>query len=203
MPERIKVDNGRPFGNPQRDLPPPLALWLVGHAVEVVHNRPRHPQDNATVENLQGTSSRWSEPHRCASAEELQQRLNENARLQRTRLRTRVLSGRTRLEVYPELEQNARRFAAEDFDYERVAAYLAEGSYVRKVASNGRITLYGHPHQVGLRYRGQKVRVEFDAEGKQWQVFDRKGDLAKTLPVPYLGSEQVINLSIGQRTDSG
>ena len=60
-----------------------------------------------------------------------QQRLNENARLQRTRLRTRVLNGRTRLEAYPELEHDARGFAAEDFDYERVAAYLAEAGYVR------------------------------------------------------------------------
>jgi len=30
MPQNIKVDNGRPFGDPLMELISPLALWLTG-----------------------------------------------------------------------------------------------------------------------------------------------------------------------------
>lgn len=206
-PERLRVDNGRPLANPQRDLPSPLALWLLGHGIEVVPNRPRHPQDNAIVENLQGSSARWVEPHRCPSHRVLGERLRQAARLQRAVYPTRVLQGRTRLASYPELEQNRRRFAAEGFDYARVAAHLSQGSYVRKVASNGQITLYGHRYQVGYRYRRQTVRVVFEAAGStrvpQWHVYDQTGELAVVHPAPNLSAERVVALTIGRLKRSG
>ena len=56
LPVRIKIDNGLPLVHPhQRDLPTRTVLWWVGLGIEVVCNKPRCPQQNGTVENLQGT----------------------------------------------------------------------------------------------------------------------------------------------------
>src|SRR3954468_9301443 len=59
LPSYIRVDNGKPFGDPQRCSVPELALWLIGLGIEVVWNRPRTPKDNAKVERMQATTSRW------------------------------------------------------------------------------------------------------------------------------------------------
>ena len=61
IPDWIKVDNGRPFGDPQMELIPPLALWLIGLGIQVIWNRPGTPQDNAKVERSQGVMARWTE----------------------------------------------------------------------------------------------------------------------------------------------
>ena len=58
LPKSIKVDNGKPFGDPQRSSVPVLALWLIGLGVEVIWNPPRSPRANAKVERMQGTTSR-------------------------------------------------------------------------------------------------------------------------------------------------
>ena len=69
-PERIRVDNGAPWGS-SGDLPTDLALWLIGLGIEMIWNTPRRPQENGVVERSQGTAKRWAEPRACATAEEL------------------------------------------------------------------------------------------------------------------------------------
>jgi hypothetical protein len=49
VPSWIKVDNGRPLGDPQLEIIPPLALWLLCLGIKVIWNRPATPQDNAKV----------------------------------------------------------------------------------------------------------------------------------------------------------
>ena len=67
MPVLIKVDNGQPFGDPQKKTIPVLALWLMSLKIKVIWNRPRQPRDNAKVERMQGTSKRWVDLDRCTS----------------------------------------------------------------------------------------------------------------------------------------
>lgn len=74
-PDWIKVDNGRPFGDPKLELIPPLALWLIGLGIKVIWNRPATPQDNAKVERSQGVMGRWTEYTKCKDTFELQDRL--------------------------------------------------------------------------------------------------------------------------------
>jgi len=73
-PQQFRVDNGTPWGS-TGDLPTDLALWLLGLEVDIHANPPRRPQDNGVVERSQGTGKRWAEPHACADAKELHQRL--------------------------------------------------------------------------------------------------------------------------------
>src|SRR5437867_5557619 len=65
LPRAIKVDNGKPFGDPQRTSVPELALWLCGLGVGVIWNPPRSPRDNAKVERMQGTTAAWAEVEKC------------------------------------------------------------------------------------------------------------------------------------------
>ena len=93
MPRAIKVDNGRPLGDMQRTSVPELALWLIGLGIKMIWNPPRSPRCNAKVERMQATTARWVEVKSCRSCGELQQKLDQAARLQREHYRPRRLGG--------------------------------------------------------------------------------------------------------------
>ena len=57
LPDRVRVDNGYPWGS-SRDLPPELALWLIGLGVEPIWNPPAQPTRNPKVERSNGLTSR-------------------------------------------------------------------------------------------------------------------------------------------------
>ena len=73
-PAAFRVDNGGPWGS-SGDLPPDLALWLLGLGIDVSYNDPHCPTQNGAVENSQGTGKRWAEPKQCASVKALRQGL--------------------------------------------------------------------------------------------------------------------------------
>ena len=108
LPQALRVDNGQPWGG-RSDLPPDLALWLLGLGVQLHWNPPRQPRYNAVVERSHGVSQRWVEVERCGSAEELQRRLDEMDAIQRQEYQ--ALNGRTRWEVYPQLREARRAYS--------------------------------------------------------------------------------------------
>lgn len=105
LPRQLRVDNGKPWGS-RSDLPPVLALWLIGLGVAVNWNDPCCPQQNGVVERSQGTAKRWAEPHACRDPAELQVRLDADDLLQRERYP--VAGGRSRRELFPELAHSGR-----------------------------------------------------------------------------------------------
>src|SRR5271157_5277768 len=60
LPDRVRVDNGYPWGS-SRDLPPELALWLIGLGVEPIWNPPAQPTRNPKVERSNGLTQQWGE----------------------------------------------------------------------------------------------------------------------------------------------
>jgi hypothetical protein len=55
LPKRIKIDNGLPLARPQQiDVPTLTELWWTGLGIEVIRNQPVCPDQNGTVEGLQG-----------------------------------------------------------------------------------------------------------------------------------------------------
>ena len=104
-PERLRVDNGAPWGS-AGDLPTDLAWWLIGLEVAVDWDPPRRPQDKGVVERPQGTARRWAAPSSCASAAELQRRLEEMDDVQRREYPS--VRGRSRLEAFPKLAPSGR-----------------------------------------------------------------------------------------------
>ena len=200
LPEAVKVDNGWPFGDPQRKAIPVLALWLIGHDIAVVWNRPRQPTDNAKVERMQQTTTHWAEVARCASVAILRERLADVARLQRGQYKVSRLGFRSRATVYPGLYTCARGYLAEAFDIERVYRYLSACRLVRIVASNGQVSLYGHGYAIGTQYRGQMIGVSFDAAELAWIFYDRAGQELRRHRARQFEAADVLALSVSQRT---
>lgn len=172
----MKVDNGSPWGSCV-DLPTPLALWLAGLGVGVIHNPPRMPQRNGVVEKSHDTAQRWAEPSTCQSVKELQRRLDQEDEVQRAEYPGR--DGLTRLERWPGLVRPRRAFdgasEAEWWDWAAALRACAGRVAGRKVDCCGKIGLYGGKLNVGKRLAGREVAVELDAETREWVVGEPAG----------------------------
>ncbi len=105
LPAQLRVDNGAPWGG-WNDVPPDLALWLLGLDVAVVWNRPRQSQGNAVIERAHGVGQRWVELATGRSPAELQARLDWATTLQRERYP--AIAGQSRLAAYPALAGGGR-----------------------------------------------------------------------------------------------
>ena len=199
QPKAIKVDNGRPFGDPRSDGIPPLALWLIGLDIAVVWNRPRRPTENAKVERMQSVTANWAEPNQCATVGQLQAHLDQATHIQRCQYRCRRLGNRTRTEVYPALLAPGRAYQAEGFDLRRVHRFMSQGQWVRKVSKQGQVSFYGHRWQVGQVHSGQQVCLHLD--GQSWVIADEAGDELKRIPDRLLTAENLWSLSLSQGTE--
>src|SRR5262249_5087730 len=174
-------DNGKPWGS-WNDLPPALALWLIGLGIDVVWNDPRRPQQNGVVERAQGTGKRWAEPHACQSVAELQGRLDEDDALQRERYP--LPSGRSRREVFAGLTHSGRSYAAADeagrWDLRRVRERLAGYAVPRQVDRQGKVSVYNRNLYVGVVHAGKQVCVQYDPQQEQWLISDAAGRELRT-----------------------
>jgi hypothetical protein len=200
LPERVRCDNGAPWGS-QGDLPTDLACWLAGLGVAVDVNPPRRPQDNGVVERFQGVGQAWGEPQTCASAKELQRRMDELDRWQRELYPVR--DGRSRWQLYPGLKHSGRRYtpARESAVWDIRKVWELMGSYLvpRRVSPQGRVSLYNQPYTVGPRWAGRTIRVGFDAEQGAWMFQDEGGYEIRRQEADALGAARVLGLNVTQR----
>ena len=198
LPLRLRVDNGMPWGS-QGDLPTDLACWLAGLDVAVVANPPRRPQDNGVIERSQGVGKAWAEPQHCRSAAQLQTRLDTMDRWQRERYPTR--NGQPRWEAYPDLRHSGRRYTARwettTWDLHRVWTLLESYVVPRSVDGQGRVSLYGRPYSVGVRWSGQMIWVGFDAGS--WVFQDKSGHEIARKPAVHLDARQIQALDVTNR----
>jgi hypothetical protein len=194
LPQALRVDNGQPWGC-RSDLPSELMLWLLGLGVQLLHNRPYQPTENARIERTHGTTKAWVEVSQCATVKLLQQRLNRAAEIQRERYP--VLQSQTRLQLHPQLSSNPRSYElaeeAKQWHLVRVLAYLSPQRWVRKVDSTGRISLYGRNYGVGRAYCAQQVYVHLDPCQRCWVMESSQG---QRLANP--AAEQLCEASICQ-----
>ena len=195
IPQWIKVDNGRPFGDPLLKTPPPLALWLIGMGIAVSWSRPATPQDNAVVERSQGVMARWTEYQKCANYDQLQERLHKEADFHNYHFPIRRQGGRKRCDIYPSLSKTGRKWNPADFQLNRVLEFLAQGYWERKVSVNGQVAIYRQVFSIGRRFRHQKVSIKLDAPHNSWQVFDASGKLIKTKPTNF-SKETICKLDL-------
>ena len=175
-PEWVQFDNGSPWGS-CGELPTPLASWLIGAGLKVHWIRARTPQENGAVERSQGVAKDWAEPEKCGSPEELQERLEEEDRVQRESYPYAGYA--SRMAAYPGLAHSGRPYSAawerEHWSWGAVLAYLAGQLVTRRVDCCGKIGLYHDKVYVGTVNRGKEVVVQFDAATAQWVVSDRGG----------------------------
>ncbi len=93
-PQKLRVDNGEPFGSPQTSTTSELAFCLLAFGIRVKTNRPAVPQDNSKVERLQGTSKRWSEVLQAQTLDEAQLKLDQAILIQREQYPVRRFRGK-------------------------------------------------------------------------------------------------------------
>jgi len=193
----MRVDNGKPRGS-WSDLPPALALWMIGLGLDVLWIPPRQPQYNGVVERSQGTAKRWAEPWTCARAVELQGRLDEADRLQREVYP--VVGGRSRWEVFAGLCHSGRPYGIDDevgmWSIQKVYDHLSGYVVPRRVDRSGKVSLYNWSYYVGTFHKGRQVLVMFDPQRQEWLFTDAMGQQVRTQPAQGLEAEEVRTLKI-------
>jgi hypothetical protein len=199
-PERFRVDNGVPWGS-SGDLPPDLALWLIGLGIAVVWNPPRRPQKNGVVERSQGTAKRWAEPQACSSPEELQRRLEEMDGIQRQEYP--CLRGRSRLEAFPRLSHSGRAYSpaweGRHWSLAAVLRHVAGYAVPRRVDRSGMVSLYNRNHYVGVIHRGKTVYAMLDPEVREWVFADREGHQLRRHPAREINRRNILSLTVTNR----
>lgn len=194
LPRRIKIDNGRPLAHPQdRNVPTLTVLWWVGLGIEVVYNKPSCPQQNGTVEGLQGICCRWSSPVECANIGQLQMAVDEANRIQRSVFLVPRKDRLTREQLYPQLATNPRKYDPKTFCFNKVGAYLAQKVWAREVKKNGCISLFGSEIFVSETKAGSTVTVTYDPQEKQWLVSNSEGHLLKPSKRGLITEEMILN----------
>jgi hypothetical protein len=187
-----------PFGLPTRDAIPILSLWLKGWGITPILNRPKHPQDNAQVERVQGTSSRWAEISKASDINDLQTRLNIIIEEQRDKYPVKRLKYSSRTQVFKNLYEIKRPFDDSKFDLLAVHNFLSSKTLKRKVASSGGISLYGKPCQINSKLKGSLVFCKFDSINRQWIVFDANKIILKLVPDDRFSKENILLLTVCQ-----
>lgn len=200
LPKEIKVDNGHPFVNPRgRQSPTKTILWWVGLGIKVIQNTPGCPQQNGTVECLQGVMKSWSNPKSQQSISALQKRLNEESDFQRNHYQIPSRNYKTRIELYPELETNERVYNAANFDIGLVYEYLAKIVYHRSIKRGGNVQFIGEYEYIGNKYVGVNVTITFDVGDKLWYVRKEDGALLKTTKKGVPTKEEISNFALGKK----
>jgi hypothetical protein len=201
-PDQLRLDNGAPWGG-WSDLPPDLALWLLGLDIDLLWNRPRHSQGNAVIERAHGVCQRWVEPTACPNREALQARLDWATTIQRERYP--AVAGQSRWAAYPALATGGRPNDPDQeaalWQEQRVWRWLAARVWTRRVDKVGRISLANRPLAVGRTWARQEVtvRLEVTADGPQWVIHDAQGQRLRQHPAPELGRERIRTLDVTRK----
>lgn len=200
LPERLRVDNGAPWGT-WNDLPPALARWWMGLGIAMIWNHPHRPQENGFVERMNGLVDAWGEPASCPSFKVWAERIAWVVQTQREEYPAK--QGQSRGAAYPALYTNGRQYLSEDeakvWDLGLVQAYLAQGRWVRQVSSVGQITLYDRTYGVGRAYAKSQVWVRYDAPTAAWVLQDAQGQELARHAASQITAERIRQLDVRYR----
>jgi hypothetical protein len=197
MPEIVRVDNGAPWGS-WSDLPPVLALWIIGLGIQMHWNHPRCPEENAVIERSQGLAQAWAEPGQCQTVRQFQNRVNREDRVQREQYPS--INKLPRITAYPELKHSGRHYSTtwehRHWNWNLVLTHLAGYAVQRQVDCSGKIGLYSGKLYVGTMHKGEKVHVQFDPERIEWLVSNTQGQQLRTVPAGEMKAHAVRTLNL-------
>lgn len=206
LPKSIRVDNGKPLGDPQRKRIPALALWLIGLGIQVIFNRPRKPTDNAKVERMQRTTQNWANIDKALDGIMLQQQIDIAIDNQRAFFKVRRLGGRTRMEVFPQINSNSRKYTnqlkyeKQIFNLQRVFQALAKWQFTRILSKSGQFSLYKQVYYLDYKRAKTYVIIKLNIKNIEWDISDTNGKLLKSIKIKNFDFESILNLTICQRT---
>lgn len=151
LPYCINTDNGSPWGSSGGDKLTGLGVWLTRLGVKLSYSTPMHPQTNGKEERF----------HRTLKAEVLQQRFIDLAHVQRALDAWRDVYNLQRPHQAIGMEVPAQRYRS---SLRSMPATLPPVEYapedlIRKVSSDGDISLRGHKVRVSGALKGQPVAL--------------------------------------------
>ena len=199
-PTQIKADNGAPLGNPRSDMPSELALYLIGLGIKVRNNKAFSPWENGHVEKNQDTSGRWVDPAKCQDLNQVQKALDQVIDIHLNKFPVQKLKFQSRAHVFPQLLQQVNKEQQLTLNLEPIGQFLAQGTWTRKVAATGQISIYGNSLYVDSKCKHQYVNVLFDPAKFAWTIFNQKGNFIRSIPADFLSKANILALSISQRT---
>ncbi len=201
LAKAIKIDNGRPFGDPKRLQIPLLPLWLVGYGIEPIWNRAAQPTDNAKVERAQGTTANWVDLNTCLDLAFLGRKLCEAILTQWERYPVRRLNGQTRIQAYPTLSVPLRSFQASSFNYKQVLTFLQGRCWHPKVSKIGLISFYYQRWFLSRKLGNQWVSIRLDASTNEWVSSTTNGEFIKVFTNVVITAEYLLKLPTLQFAD--
>ena len=181
----------------------PTWNWLSALGVEVVANPPRRPRDNGVVERSRGTGKRWAEPHRAASAEELQVIIDLMDRRQREAYPYR--GGESRRAAHPGLGHSGHAYDEAEEErlpsVDRPRGLLARFVVPRRVDRAGMASVHGRNYYVGKAYAGRTVYVRYDPRAEFWLFQDAAGHQWNRREAAEIDAANVRAMTVTNRRD--
>ena len=199
--DRLKTDRDKRVlnNNHPHPFPTPFALWLAG--LGIAHDLARSAQDNGCIERDNRT---WWERvilgRTIQTCEELQQISAEEQDWINERLpsKGRGCAGQPPLTAYPQARIPRRAYTREKelelFSLPRVHEFLSGQFWWRRVSEIGQITISGKQYGVGKSWRGQDVRITFNAQQVLFLVEDDQEQIIKTLEPKNLTAPYITGL---------
>jgi hypothetical protein len=190
LPKTIQVDKDSVFieNNSRSPFPSLLHLWLIGHEVDLCFIKQPPPYKNATVERSHQTMVRQVLGSKAYPTwKQLFQTCNKQRKRINERLPNRMLGNKPPLVVFPEAANNPRRFdleyAFEHFDMERIYAYLAQGTWFRRVSRPRMISLGGQRYYLKKASPYAQLQITFCPETKRLIFTDGNDTLIAKAPL--------------------
>lgn len=181
LPHRVTLDHDAAFydNTSSSPFPTPFHLWLVGLGIAVYFIRHPPPREHSRIERAHQTLYRQAiQGQHLADADDLQRRLDRRREFLNTRYPSAPLGGKPPQDAFPEARHSGRPYhlewEAEMLDMQRVADYLAQGRWFRRVSSQGQFELGGHSYYLGRAYARQEIEITFDPQ--TWELICRPAD---------------------------
>ena len=201
LPEIIKVDNGQPWKNSLSHLLTVLALWWIGLGIEVHWNRPRRPQENAVVENLNGLVTRWTELHQKESIDQLNDELTWIGIFQRKKIKVEKYNQQTRLQKSPSLNTIIRPYTPDIFDFNRCKLFLQNNyHWVRIISKVGQIDFAYQRIYISRKLATQNVYIIYKADAHLFEITNEQNVIIKSFDLKDFNQQSSILFSLFQGT---
>lgn len=197
LPQRVQTDHAGVFydNSAKSPFPTTLHLWLIGLGINPCFSRVHQPKDQSQVERAHQTihnqiirrkESYTNWEHLFEWCEKRRRRLNEV-------IPSRSTDNKPPLIKYPEAKHSGRYYQIQKearlIDLKKVYAFLAQGKWYRKVASNNNVKLGGHVYYIPKVKPGEQLQVTFCMQDQHLEFQNDNELLIKRIPIKGITHE--------------
>jgi transposase-like protein len=199
LPLRLQVDHDSVFYDNTSASPFPTRfhLWLVALGIGLTFGRPHRPTDQGMTERAHRLwSAQVLEGQTFATWHALEAALRTRRTFLNGQLPCATLANQPPLVAYPHARQSGRPYRPEWepdlLDLRRVAAYLTQGRWFRRISSIGTVSLGAHRYTLGTRFKHHQTEITFDARDDHLQFSDEAGHLIARQPLQNLSLDALM-----------